>query len=130
MMIFYFISGIGGTLFAATYSDLYAVGPEPAILGMTAGLIGWFIFNWNQFEREDQCKEFHHRLCFMILLFLIVGIMIYFIYSSGQVYLKYATIYKFNIPDGIGMMGGFIYGISSIFWLLPPDPEVGQRVGI
>ena len=47
MMIFYFISGIGGTLFAATYSDLYAVGPEPAILGMTAGLIGWFIFNWN-----------------------------------------------------------------------------------
>ena len=83
MMIFYFISGIGGTLFAVTYSDLYAVGPEPAILGMTAGLLGWFIFNWNTFEREDQCKEFHHRLCFMILLLLIVGIMIYFIYSSG-----------------------------------------------
>ena len=46
MMVFYFISGIGGTLFATVNSDLYAAGPEPAMFGMAAGLIGWMMFYW------------------------------------------------------------------------------------
>ena len=54
MGVFYLIAGIGGTLFGAVASPLYAAGPEPAMFGMVAALLGWFMFYWNTWE--GQCS--------------------------------------------------------------------------
>ena len=80
MMAFFMISGIGGTLFATVNSPLYSAGPEPAMFGMAAGLLGWFMFYWQSFE--DRCS-FGQRLCYFILLVLVVVMMVFLMYSQA-----------------------------------------------
>ena len=80
MMLLYFISGIGGTLFGAVSTPLYSAGPEPAMFGLAAGLLGWFMFYWQSFEEREGCS-FGQRLCYFILLILVVVMMVFLLYS-------------------------------------------------
>ena len=125
MMIYYLIAGIGGTLVGAIASDDYAAGAEPAMFGMVAGLLGWYMFSWNSFD-ETQCS-FGQRLCYFLLLILIVGFLTYFLLASAKPYEAYARRLDFAIPDGGAALGGFIYGLSAILWLLPADSDDGKR---
>jgi len=125
-MIFYLISGIGGTLFAATTSSYYAAGPEPAMFGLVAGLLGWFMFNWEAFDRNNEECTFGCKVCCFFLVLIIIGLMIYFMISMSEPYALYANMYDFAIPDTYGALGGFLYGLTSILWLQTPDANYSR----
>ena len=120
MMIFYLICGIGGTLFGTVASPLYAAGPDPAIFGLAAGMLGWFAFYWDSLESVNGCT-FGQRLCAFLLLILVVVLIIYLLVSQAAPYQAYAKLFKFAIPDTFAGFGGFLYGFTSILWLLPPE---------
>ena len=44
--IYYFHCGIFANLFGAAATDYYATGPEPMIFALLAGLIGMYLFYW------------------------------------------------------------------------------------
>ena len=74
MLVFYLIAGMGGTLFGTVGSPKYAAGPEPALIGMCAALIGWFMFYWESFE--NRC-DFGQRICMFLLLTILVIFLVY-----------------------------------------------------
>ena len=120
MILFYLICGIGGSLFGAVASPLYAAGPDPAIFGLAAGMLGWFAFYWDSLESVNGCT-FGQRLCSFLLLILVVVLIIYLLVSMAAPYQAYAKSLNFAIPDTFAGFGGFLYGFTSILWLLPPE---------
>ena len=101
-------------------SPMYAAGPEPAVFGLAAGLLGWFAFYWDNLETSNGCS-FNQRLCAFLLLILVVVLIIFLLISQAAPYATYAKHYKFQIPDTFAGFGGFLYGFTSILWLLPPE---------
>ena len=118
MMVFYLIAGIGGTLFATCGTPLYAAGPEPAMFGLVAGLLGWFMFYWDSFE--DRC-DFGQRICCFLMMVLVVVVLIYVMIMQQMPYALYGKAHKFAMPDTYAALGGFIYGLTAVLWLLPSD---------
>ena len=125
MMVFYLTCGVGGTLFGAVASSSYAAGPEPAMFGMLAAILGAFLMNWEAMGAE---LSFGQRLCCFVLHLLAVGAGIYFltVLSGSTMPPLYAKLLKFASPDAYAGFGGFLYGICAILWLLPVDAPAGQ----
>jgi len=126
MLVFYLITGIGGTLMGTVASSMYAVGPEAATFGMAAGLIGWFAFNWTNFEQAHQCT-FGERLCRFLLLILLVVFLCFIMISSAAPHAPYAERFSLALPDAGAAVGGLLYGFTAILWLLPVESHDGQR---
>lgn len=115
MLIFFFLAGIGGNLFAATVDDEYAAGAEPAVFAMFTALAGMYVYYWDRMG-----EEFCRRVCgFFLIIFLIV-IAILAMTSFASEYSNYTKALHIAYPDAMGFLGGAIFGFPFVWTFLPP----------
>ena len=76
MAIFYFGSGILGNLFSVCVQREVSVGPMPAIMALTSGLMSSIVVNWKALAGAGMvriCLIFMTVFLFVILLILSIG---------------------------------------------------------
>ena len=77
MCIYWFTAGISANLFAATVSDDYAAGAEPALFALICGLISSHVYYWDRQKNELveaqrlRGEEPHDPFCEMLCGFII-----------------------------------------------------------
>ena len=114
MAVFFFLSRISANLFAATASDMYATGAEPALFALLSGLLADYLFNWPVIQGE-WCQ----KVCsfFIYIILLVFGI--FFLSSFAQPYTKIFKVLRISFPDSLGFFGGFLFGFPLTWVLLP-----------
>ena len=115
MMGFYLCVGICANLFASTINDWYAAGPEPAMFGMIAGLIGMYVYYWEKMG-NDWCR----KVCGLFLMIFLLVIGIFFLTAMAEPYKNYTKAFRISYPDGAGLMGGCFFGFPMSWIFLVP----------
>jgi len=127
MAMFWFASGISSSLFAATVTDKYAAGAEPAQFALMTALVGMYIYYWNRIGSDD---DWCCRVCglFMMIFLLVIGI--FFLTSFAAPYKNYAKLYSIAYPDTSGFIGGFLFGLPlSWVFMRPTGGSMKQATG-
>lgn len=121
MVIFYFVSGIGGNLLSCLCSPGLGVGASGAIFGILGGQIGWLFMNWSYLKMNpmpvpDIIVQPEQEACNLIFM-----IVLNFMFSIGM---------ESNI-DNWAHAGGLISGIfiGTAFPAMS-DPLLGMIPGM
>ncbi len=90
--ITYFLSGIGGNIFAVNFNNLsiISVGASTSIYGMLAATIAFFVLNWKALSRVQR-TYFFYSLIFII-------------------FISFSMFYTSSELDYMAHFGGFIIG--------------------
>ena len=115
MATFYLAVGISANVIGAWGTSWYATGPEPAIYGELGGLIGAYIFYWNNIL----CSCCQKILGFFGLLVL-TAFAVFVMVASTESMRGYSQALRIALPDTWGCIGGFICGFFLVWAFLPP----------
>lgn len=116
LAILYIVVIIGSNIFGAVCSSDYTVGSDPIVFSLIGCLFSMLAFYWHRLGEGWKIK-----LCTVISLVTILVVAIMIMVSTGTQYKKYSATYNFDYPDTFGIIGGFIFGVSVSFALLPTD---------
>ena len=114
MLLFFLISVIGGNLFGCMLSPRNAIGPEPFIFAIFAGLLGMIVVYWDKLG-----ENVSRKVCILFIMVFIMVIGIMFLNAMAQDYAIYSLKNNLNYPDTQASLGGFLFGLFAIFMLLP-----------
>jgi len=114
LAIFYFIVVIGSNIFGAVCSSEYAVGPDPIVFALIGCLFSMVALYWPKMGADWKPK-----VCTIVSLVMLLIIAIMMMASQATLYSKYTKTVNLAYPDIFGSIGGFIFGVSTAFILLP-----------
>ena len=99
------LTGISANIFATACTDKYAVGPEPAIFGIMGGLIGAYLYLWEQIHLIT-CYKIGG--CCLLVFLTLMGILL--VTATAKPYNVYTNLLQLEYPDTFGIMNGLLYG--------------------
>ena len=74
-----------------------------------------YIYYWDRMDGE-WCK----KICGLFIMIFLLVIAVFLLSSFAAPYKSYAKFYKINFPDGMGMLGGALFGFFLSWVFLPP----------